>query len=62
MQGEVPPDLASEIKKWPVELRTAVWRMLNADPEVFRELDALVRPRRSCRAMRAAPGTVTGWR
>jgi len=34
MQGEVPSDLAAAINQWPVELRTAVSRMLNADPQV----------------------------
>jgi len=34
MQGEVPADLAATIAQWPVELRTAVMRLLTADPRV----------------------------
>jgi anti-sigma regulatory factor (Ser/Thr protein kinase) len=34
MQGEVPSDLAAAINEWPIELRTAVLRMLQADPDV----------------------------
>jgi anti-sigma regulatory factor (Ser/Thr protein kinase) len=44
MQGEVPSDLAAEINQWPVELRTAVSRMLNGDPEVLRELGETAPP------------------
>jgi anti-sigma regulatory factor (Ser/Thr protein kinase) len=44
MQGEVPTDLAAAIKQWPVELRIAVSRMLNADAEVLGALGETAPP------------------